>query len=316
MKTRERAKKTAAEIKHFSALIPGSPGPGVCPGCRGFTLLELLVVCAILASLSVVAVGGYTKVLDESNDRLVRTEMQEIAKAIRQFKADTGYYPKTGPFALKLDDGNVPDSGMPGYIGSSSASLSDDEKRRWFYSPANLYQLTYATSPLAGSGHQLETWDPETGRGWRGPYLKGFQDMYVDIGDDINGTSTGTDPTYASGDDSEDPLCGNDIPDVMGIADPFDHSPEDDGGSAVDNTMLDWSMHRRRLSGESTDPTDSDYYPGRENGLRSKWGRPYLVFDWDQDTGPKIISMGPNGIYDEGVYDPGNKKDDIVLIVK
>ena len=302
------------------------PCPGLLSGCRGFTLLELLVVCAILATLSIVAVAGYSNVLDESNDRLVRTEMQEIAKAIRQFKADTGYYPKTGPFALAIDNGSVTNGGMPGYIVSTSAALTDDEKRRWFYSPANLYQLTTSTSPLSGitPAHQLAEWDPETGRGWRGPYLKGFKDLYVDIGDDINGTSYTASPTYASGIPDHDPLAGNDIPDVMGVADSFEHSPEDSGGSEVDETMLDWSMHRRRLSSESENPSNPTYYPGRENGLRSKWGRPYLVFGLDQTTlsigsdkipGPVIISMGPNGYYDEGVYDPDNKKDDIVLTV-
>ncbi len=299
--------------------------------CRGFSLLELLVVVGILASISFISLGGYAKVLDDSNDRLARTEMQQIAKALAQFKADTGYYPKTGPFGLAdcVDSGQVVDDGLPEYIQAIEATGSDsivDQKCRWFYSPANLYQLTAVTSPLTGSGSPLKTWDPETGRGWRGPYLKGFKDGYVDISDSINGTD---DDELAQGDIEGTPLDDSsedyDIPDVIGVADPFEFGEKEAGGSGVDDTLLDWSLYRRRLSDESDDPDDDDYYEGRENGTRSRWGRPYLVFGLDQtdmdiggakNPGPVIISMGPNGEFDHGEYDPDNNTDDILLYVK
>lgn len=257
---------------------------------QGFTLLELLVTVAILAATAFIATSTFMGVSEHANDQLVRVEMQEIAKAIRQFKQDTGYYPKTGPFEIDLADtgaGEVTDACLPSYL----SSLSNDEKERWFYSPANFYQLITSTSPLNGTTHQLEKWNSETGRGWRGPYLNGFAEGYLDIRDGINGTIGGS-PTALAGNKAGDPIVGTNIPDVEGIADPFEYRAEKDGG----NTLLDWS---------------ATHSGGTE---REVWGRPYLVFDWD--TKPWIMSMGPDGNFENGEYDPDNNKDDIVLNIK
>ncbi|WP_309400857.1 prepilin-type N-terminal cleavage/methylation domain-containing protein [Cerasicoccus maritimus] len=226
---------------------------------RGFTLLELLVVVSVLAAVAFVATGTYRGVSEDSSDRLVRVEMLEIAKAMRQFKQDTGYYPKTGPFALSTDGGSVNIDDLPARAGSS-----DTEKTRWFYSPANFDQLMSTNSPLDGTGHQLETWDPDTGRGWRGPYLSGYGEGYVDIRDDIN-----DDPDTAAGDALGDPLLGTTITNVDGIADPFEHS-------VTTNNLLGWS----------------DTVDGAE---LEKWGRPYLIFSLDDQ--PFLISMGLDGEY-------------------
>jgi prepilin-type N-terminal cleavage/methylation domain-containing protein len=233
-------------------------------GAAGFSLLEMLVVITILAAVAFIAGGALSGVREQANDQLVRTEMQEIAEAIRQFRQDTGYYPKTGPFNLDTAPGGaVTDAilavGFP-HSGSSAA-----ERQNWFYSPANFYQLYTRASPLAGTGHQLENWDPETGRGWRGPYLKGFAEGYLDIGDGIN---NGT----PDGNPGGDPLGGaNTIEDVEGIADPFEHRPV--------AGLLDWSAD-----------------PGVVE--REWWGRPYLLFDLDSK--PRLISMGPDGQYGTG----------------
>lgn len=223
------------------------------PGQRGFSLLELLVVVAILAAVAFVAGGTFRGVRERANDQLVRTEMQAIARAIRQFRQDTGYYPKTGPFDLP--------AGNPAR----------------FYSPANFEQLLSPISPLAGTGHQLESWDPETGRGWRGPYLQGYAEGFVDIRDGIN---SGT----PAGNPAGNPLAGNNIPDVAGVADPFEHRAASVGG----DTLLDWSA----TAG------------GTE---REVWGRPYLVFGLD--SRPWIVSMGPDGDY-------GTADDNIVLNIE
>lgn len=222
------------------------------------------MVLAILSAVAFVATGTFRHVHDEADDRLVRVEMQEIAKAIRQFRQDTGYLPKTGPFALAADSGGVPIANLPGEAGAT-----DEAKRRWFYSPANFYQLLGATSPLDGTGHTLAAWDPESGRGWRGPYLKGYAEGYVAIGDDVN------DDDSAVGDPTGDPLAGDVVADVPGLADPFAHRPA--GGGA----LLGWSV-----------------VAGGE--VRPKWGRPYLFLDLDSSaatTRMGLVSMGPDGLY-------------------
>ncbi|MDP0494994.1 MAG: prepilin-type N-terminal cleavage/methylation domain-containing protein [Verrucomicrobiota bacterium JB024] len=249
------------------------------PGCGGFTLLELLVVVSILAVVAFIATGTFRGASEDANDRLVLSEMLEIAKAVRQFKADTGYYPKTGPFARDDEGGEVAESVLNANYGVSSTA-----EKSWFYSPANFYQLLSAISPLAGTGHRLEKWDPETGRGWRGPYLQGYQDGYVNIRDSINdGTPT------ADGYQAGDPFSGNAISNIPGIADPFEAKPR--------SAVMQWRL--------STD-----------GAPRDKWGRPYLLLKVDGRL--SVVSMGPDGFYDQAEQSEGPDDDiyDIVLPVE
>ena len=174
---------------------------------KGFSLLELMVVVAVLAAVAFISTGVYENIHEQTDEQLVHVEMQEIAQAIRQFKQDTGYYPKEGPFDLSLYGGAVPYGNL--LVHAGGAGGTDPEKDLWFYSPANFYQLISPTSPLDTTGHLLETWNPDTGRGWRGPYLKGFAEGYLDIRDGIN---DGT----VKGNSAGVPLAGINIPDVDG----------------------------------------------------------------------------------------------------
>jgi hypothetical protein len=216
-------------------------------------------------------------VSDDADERLVRAEMQEIAKALRQFRQDTGYFPQQGPFALDIDSGQVVNAGLPLH----ARGLANAAKRRWFYSPANFSQLLSSTSPLNGSGHQLTEWDAETGRGWRGPYLSGFRDGFVDIGDEINPDQQGE-----NGDPTTVVVAA--ILDVDGLADPFLHRSVAVVDAAVDNDLLDWASLVR---------------PNRTE--LNQWGRPYLFLEVNGRW--SLVSMGPNGEYDQG------GDDDIVL---
>ncbi|WDP92769.1 MAG: prepilin-type N-terminal cleavage/methylation domain-containing protein [Desulfobacter sp.] len=246
-------------------------------GSRGFTLLELLVVVAILAAVASVGATTFFRVREGAAEQVARMEMQAIAKALRQFKADTGYFPKTGPFNLtSASGGKVSYARLPGYAGNN-----DSECALWFNSPANFYQLF--KNPLEDSGHALEDWNPETGRGWRGPYLAGFQEGYLDIRSGVNDTVEGT--PYGKEDGS--PLSGANIPDVEGIADPFEHPAEEVGG----NTLLDWCRS-----------------PNNGAPERRVWGRPYLLF-YDSSAGEwHLVSMGLDGTY--------GSSDDIQLNIK
>ncbi len=106
---------------------------------QGFTLIELLVVVSILAALAgitSVAMDGYQQ---DAEEKITRVEMQRIAGAIRRFKADTGYWPKTET------------NGTSSYDGVDSA--------------ANLNFLF--TKPNVN----IPDWSPEYAIGWNGPYI-------------------------------------------------------------------------------------------------------------------------------------------------
>jgi prepilin-type N-terminal cleavage/methylation domain-containing protein len=254
---------------------------------RGFSLLEMMVVVAVLAAVAFISTGAYENIHEQTDEQLVHVEMQQIAKAIRQFKQDTGYYPKEGPFDLAVYGGAVPYGNL--LVHAGGAGGTDPEKDLWFYSPANFYQLISRTSPLNATGHMLETWNPETGRGWRGPYLMGFAEGYVDIRAGIN---NGT----IDGNSGGDPLASTNIPDVDGIADPFEYRGKQVGA----NTLLDWS---REPNGPifPFDPNNRD---------RERWGRPYLLFNLT--TAPMLVSMGADGTYDQAAP----TSDDIMLNIE
>lgn len=256
------------------------------PGLRqaaGFSLLEMLTVIALIAAVAFIATATMTGLRAKADDQIVVAEMQQVAKALKQFRQDTGYWPGEGPFALAPAGCAVTGAGINPAALPSCAGTTHAERKRWLESPANFYQLM--ERPDICSGHALEgleTWDAARAVGWRGPYIKGFESGYVDLRDNINPGAAG-----AGG----DPLAGSNVPDVPGIADPFEHAPETVAGG----TLLDWSARPR---------------PNRIE--RSRWGRPYLFFSNSAtaagsslcpENGPALVSMGPDGEYDQGADD-------------
>jgi general secretion pathway protein G len=62
---------------------------------RGFTLIELIVVMAIVALLVSIAAPRYFHSVDRAKDNSLRTTLNVMREAIDQFAADKGRYPQT-----------------------------------------------------------------------------------------------------------------------------------------------------------------------------------------------------------------------------
>jgi general secretion pathway protein G len=62
---------------------------------RGFTLLELLVVMAIIATLLTIAVPRYFRSLERSREAVLRQDLATLRDSIDKFYGDTGKYPGT-----------------------------------------------------------------------------------------------------------------------------------------------------------------------------------------------------------------------------
>ncbi|HNM46311.1 prepilin-type N-terminal cleavage/methylation domain-containing protein [Candidatus Sumerlaeota bacterium] len=83
---------------------------------RAVTLLELMVVVVIIAILSTIAVGIYTKEIQRARYARTRAELRTLEIAIAQYQVDTGQLPPSGsgntfaPAALTLA-GNAIGSG-------------------------------------------------------------------------------------------------------------------------------------------------------------------------------------------------------------
>ena len=61
----------------------------------GFTLIELMVVMAVLALLASIVVPRYFQHTDHAKEAVLRANLQEVRRAIDHFYADTGRYPDT-----------------------------------------------------------------------------------------------------------------------------------------------------------------------------------------------------------------------------
>lgn len=63
-------------------------------GSRGFTLVELLVVMAIVATLLSMVAPRYFHSIDRSKEAALRANLRTLRAAIDQHFADTGHYPE------------------------------------------------------------------------------------------------------------------------------------------------------------------------------------------------------------------------------
>jgi general secretion pathway protein G len=61
---------------------------------RGFTLVELLVVMAIIATLLAIVTPRYIQSVDRSRETVLRTNLKLLRSAIDQHFADSGRYPE------------------------------------------------------------------------------------------------------------------------------------------------------------------------------------------------------------------------------
>ena len=60
---------------------------------RAFTLVEILVVMAIIAALAAMTVALYSRVAGKTNESAIRTELEQIKLAIQVYKETHGYFP-------------------------------------------------------------------------------------------------------------------------------------------------------------------------------------------------------------------------------
>ena len=200
---------------------------------------------------------------------LVDVDLTAVRDAVRQFRRDTGYLPKTGPFALEADGGAILDPVSPVSLGFSSA----EAWREWFRSPANLSQLIQRPD-LSSDFDHLETWDFQSKRGWNGPYLSGRLGSVV-VGDGLDSNGTG------------DPATGLqlDMP-VYSLSDGYP-------AAEIPDTplLIGWTEHA---------------YSWLEPGQNTPSYRrsPILLLNLDDPSYARVVSIGEDGLYTSYNPDP------------
>jgi len=62
----------------------------------GFSLVEVLIVLAILSVLLAIAIVSLTDAFERTKQRATMSDMRTISKALEIYRADTGHYPANG----------------------------------------------------------------------------------------------------------------------------------------------------------------------------------------------------------------------------
>lgn len=132
-------------------------------GSRGFTLIELTVVLAVIVTLALILTPAITNFINDARVSRSRSDVSTISSAITQFYKDTGLFPQwsaannagAGLAGNKVDllvsSGNVPVSAdQTLWISGTTDMLADQ-----LLSNAPGYAMRTATTAF----------------GWNGPYL-------------------------------------------------------------------------------------------------------------------------------------------------
>jgi general secretion pathway protein G len=105
-------------------------------GEQGFTLLELLVVLAILGLLAAIVGPQVIRYLGSSRSETARVQVKNIAASLQLFRLDNGRYPTAGEglTALVKQPGSIPNWNGP-YLPDASAITDPWGKGYQFEAP-------------------------------------------------------------------------------------------------------------------------------------------------------------------------------------
>lgn len=129
----------------------------------GFTLIELILVMAIIGILSVIGIGSFTQATVKSKDTQRKNDLNQIAKALELYYNDAGSYPSSnGSGQIMCSSTSAPDTcSSPAacttkftycFNGKSTIYLDKlpvdaDNARKYYYKPdASLSSFAYYTS--------------------------------------------------------------------------------------------------------------------------------------------------------------------------
>ncbi|MEI6669921.1 MAG: type II secretion system protein GspG, partial [Acidobacteriota bacterium] len=130
---------------------------------RGFTLIELTVVLAVIVTLALVLTPSIANVINDSRIARARSDCQTIASAISEFYRDNGFFPS---WKLAQNGG----AGLPAnkvqLLISPGNVAQEDQTSLWTTGVAGLLADQLMSD---APGYALKT--PSSQNGWNGPYL-------------------------------------------------------------------------------------------------------------------------------------------------
>lgn len=120
---------------------------------KGFTLVELLVVLAILALLLTLAVPRYFTSIERAKDAALKHSLNTLRESIDKYYADNGQYPKT-----------LEDLVERKYIRKMPVDPITEKSTTWIFTPpeppleGDIYDIHSGSKALAKDGTRYEDW--------------------------------------------------------------------------------------------------------------------------------------------------------------
>jgi general secretion pathway protein G len=121
--------------------------------CKGFTLVELLVVLTILALLLSLATPRYFNSIEKAKDAALKEELNTLRESLDKYYADRGLYPKT-----------LEDLVEHKYIRKLPIDPITEKNNTWiFISPeppieGDIYDIHSGAKGIAKDGTRYESW--------------------------------------------------------------------------------------------------------------------------------------------------------------
>jgi prepilin-type N-terminal cleavage/methylation domain-containing protein len=141
---------------------------------KGFTLIEMVVVLAVVAILAAILTPTIAKSIDDAKLTRASNECQVIGAAIASFYKDVGRWPTANGTVATLDDdvyllyGSV--GGDPVAPPTGGAEWDDDTS-----TDSDTFENQLIANTPGTGANVYPTWTVATQIGWNGPYIGGIK---------------------------------------------------------------------------------------------------------------------------------------------